>query len=136
MKMLYHTDCIYVVSPQCVFSYDLLDDFSEQKSFATLATRMWFVPSVYMHMSFKITCICKSLVTMVALMWFILGVYIHMPFKINSLWKSHVTLTAFIWFLPSVYIHMPFKINSLWKKPCHIDSIYMVSPQCVLAYVL
>ena len=79
-------------------------------------------------MDYKIAIICESLATMATFIWFLPSVCPHMRFKIIFQWETLVTLTTWIWFLHIVHFQMSLKIRS-YEKPlwCRLQMYYISS---------
>ena len=66
----------------------------------TLAAVIWSLPSVNLHVGYKIAIILESLATLVALIWPLSSVISHMMYKIVIYRKCFVTVDALIFSPP------------------------------------
>ena len=84
------------------------------ESLVTLATLIWFLPSMCPQMSCKITIRWESLITVATLIWFVPSMHLKMFCNITILWESLVTMSALICFFP-MCPQMCCKITLMWE---------------------
>ena len=73
---------------------------------AICPTCLCSLPTVNLHMSYKIAFTWESLFTLVLLIWSLARVNTHMPYKSGIVRVSFVTLTALIWSFSVMNLHM------------------------------
>ena len=108
--MKIHTEGIYGVSPDHVFSYVLLGFFLERMYNHIGCICGSFLYCVSPYMCFQISAIGESITTNVAFFVFLSTVPFHMLLKMPFLRRGVVALFTFVRFLSTVYHGVLFEI--------------------------